>query len=197
MTSQTDHEMSNSLDNQPATESFSADSDRLYREMRRFLIDAARKVDNKNFDEWLEMMTEDIHYRIPTRVTTAEGGKADFDNDTMDHIDDNRFRLEKRVERLQTEHAWAEQPPSRTRHFLSNIYIDQYDPEESRVTVISNLFLHMTRGGFTVGHEDQKIVLTGEQYDEVVSVDGEWKLDKRTVYLDHEVIPVPTISVFI
>ena len=39
----------------------------------------------------------------------------------MAHFDEDRYALDKRVERLLTEHAWTEDPPSRTRHLVTNV----------------------------------------------------------------------------
>ena len=39
----------------------------------------------------------------------------------MAHFDEDRYSLEKRVERLDGDHAWTEDPPSRTRHFVTNV----------------------------------------------------------------------------
>ena len=41
----------------------------------------------------------------------------------MDHFDEDRYSLEKRVERLEGDHAWTEDPPSRARRFVSNVRV--------------------------------------------------------------------------
>jgi len=160
-----------------------------FHEARRFLHREAEKIDDRQFDDWLAMMTDDVRYRIPARQTRSEGGKGEFRGDAH-HVDDNRFMLETRVERLETEHAWAEQPRSRTRHFVSNVRVVEAD--EGEMTVKSNLLLHINRGDDPDSH-----TISGERHDTLRSVDGEWKLADRTVYLDHATLPIGTISVFI
>ena len=39
----------------------------------------------------------------------------------MAHFDEDRYAIEKRVQRLLTDHAWTEDPPSRTRHLVTNV----------------------------------------------------------------------------
>jgi len=160
-----------------------------YHEARRFLYEEAEKIDDREFDAWLEMMTEDIRYRIPARQTRSEGGKGEFRGDAH-HVDDNRFMLETRVERLETEHAWAEQPRSRTRHFVSNVRV--VEASDAEMEVKSNLLLHINRGDDPESHR-----ISGERQDVLRKVDGAWKLDDRTVYLDHATLPLGKISVFI
>lgn len=159
-----------------------------FHEARAFLFAEAENIDNREFDEWLEMMTEDVTYRIPARRTRSEGGMKEFEG-RAHHIDDNRFMLEKRIERLDTEHAWAEQPRTRTRHFTSNIRVAGTEDE---MHVKSNVLLHVNRGASAKSHN-----ISGERHDILRFVDGEWKLADRVIYLDHATLPLGKISVFI
>ena len=77
----------------------------------------------------------------------------------MAHFDEDRYSLMKRVERLETEHAWAEDPPSRTRRFVTNIrcWIGDSDDE---LVARSNLLLFRSRGD-TLGPD----LLSGQRTD--------------------------------
>src|SRR5699024_2330633 len=92
----------------------------LHLEAHRFLVDEAAIMDAQLWARWLELLTDDIHYFMPVRVTTSIGTGFDTQPD-MAHFDENRHTLGKRVERLLTEHAWTEDPPSRTRHMVTNV----------------------------------------------------------------------------
>src|SRR5699024_3049801 len=86
----------------------------------RFLVDEAAIMDAQLWADWLDLLTEDIRYVMPVRVTTSIG--TGFDTQPgMHHFDENRYTLGKRIERLLTEHAWTEDPPSRTRHLVTNV----------------------------------------------------------------------------
>ena len=86
----------------------------------QFLVDEAYLLDAQQYRPWLDMLTDDIHYVMPVRVTTARG--AGFDTSPgMAHFDEDKYSLTQRVARMETEHAWTEDPPSRLRHHLSNV----------------------------------------------------------------------------
>jgi 3-phenylpropionate/cinnamic acid dioxygenase small subunit len=50
-----------------------------------------------------------------------------------------------RVRRLETDFAWAEQHPSRTRHFVTNVVVDTADTGDEFL-VSSNVFVYRSRG---------------------------------------------------
>lgn len=78
----------------------------------------AELLDEGRYAEWLELLTDDVRYRMPVRPTVAKGVP---DRAGMDHFDEDRYGLGKRVERLCGNHAWTEDPPSRTRRFVTNV----------------------------------------------------------------------------
>ena len=86
----------------------------------QFLVEEAALLDAADYAGWLDLLTEDIRYVMPVRVTTARGAGFDSLAD-MDHFDEDMYSLRKRVQRLATDHAWTEDPPSRTRHFVTNV----------------------------------------------------------------------------
>lgn len=159
-------------------------------EVEEFLKNEAELVDDRKFDEWLEQMTDDLEYRIPIR-STREDPEEEF-SDTY-HVDDNRYRLEKRVERLKTEYAWAEQPPARTRHFVSNVRVKDHREVNGNeeIDARSNLMLYVTRGDAA-----DPVILSGERHDVLRRTDG-LRLAKRRVLLDNTTLPLDRISIFI
>ena len=86
----------------------------------QFLVEEATLLDAADYASWLNLLCEDIRYVMPVRVTTARGAGFDSLAD-MGHFDEDLYSLRKRVQRLATDHAWTEDPPSRTRHFVTNV----------------------------------------------------------------------------
>src|SRR5256884_2958310 len=86
----------------------------------QFLVEEAALLDAADYAGWLGLLCEDIRYLMPVRVTTARGAGFDSLAD-MGHFDEDMYALRKRVQRLATDHAWTEDPPSRTRHFVTNV----------------------------------------------------------------------------
>lgn len=156
--------------------------------VRQFYTEEARRLDAREFEDWLAMLTEDVRIRVPVRTTTAEGGDEEFLE--LCHLDDNRWRLEKRVERLRTEHAWAERPASRTRHFVTNVRVAEQT--DDTLEIRSNLLLFISRG-----EEPDYETISGERADTLRRTDDGLKLAGRTVYLDHATLPLAKLSVFL
>jgi 3-phenylpropionate/cinnamic acid dioxygenase small subunit len=161
-------------------------SPEIEREVVAFLIHEAELLDSGRYREWLSLLTEDVRYFVPVRVT---GEVETWEEKDMGYLDEDRSSLEMRVRRLETSYAWAEQPRSRIRHFLSNIRIEMGErPEE--VVAKSNLLLVRSRSDNPMGEW-----LSAERQDVLRRVNGEWKLARRTVLLDHTVLPMQHLSV--
>ena len=92
-----------------------------YWEVYGFLMHEAQLLDEHREREWLDSCcAEEVTYLMPVRET-RERGAGDGFSDEMFYFEEDRGSLELRVRRLETEYAWAEDPPSRTRHFVTNV----------------------------------------------------------------------------
>src|SRR5215510_16478781 len=100
-----------------------------------------------------------------------------------------RIRLHTRVARLATGKAWAEVPPSRTRHLVTNV---QVEPSEtgSQVRVRSNFLVYRTQ------LEHGQDLFVGMRDDVLQKVNGKWKIARRTILLDQAVLSSANLSVF-
>jgi ethylbenzene dioxygenase beta subunit len=162
----------------------------LIQEVVDFLYHEADLMDEGKWREWLQLMTDDVLYLMPVRVTEERGKGAGFTTQ-MTHFHEDRQTLELRVRRMETDFAWAEDPPSRTRHFVTNIRVFPTErPNEIRVR--SNVLLYRTRGD--VPSAD---LLSAVREDILRKVDGQWRLARRTVYLDHSVVTTPNLAIFL
>ncbi len=163
--------------------------DQICREIERFLVYEARLLDNRKYQEWLDLKTEDIVYSIPVRVTKYSNGGDEF-HGLMTHVDDNRHILEMRIKRLYTDAAYAEDPPSRTRHFISNFEIKKGE-KENEYEVNTYVLLYRSRGS-----TPDYSILTGERKDVLRKEDGKWKVARRVVLLDQSTLNISNLSVF-
>jgi hypothetical protein len=84
-----------------------------FREIEQFLYREARLLDERRFDEWLEMFTDDGVYSLPIAVSDDPREPA--------LISDSKAGMEERVFRLMDTAAHAQTPPSRTQHDISNV----------------------------------------------------------------------------
>lgn len=155
-----------------------------------FLIEEAAILDAHDYDGWLELLTADIRYQMPVRVTLS---RADRDNDRpgMDHFDENWYSLAKRVARLNTEHAWTEDPPSRIRHIVTNVRTFPND-EGLELEVESSLLLFRSRGDMRPAE-----LLCALRIDRLRDVDGETRLASRLILAEESVLRTQNLAIFL
>ncbi len=97
----------------------------LQQEIEQFLYHESRVLDERRYDEWYGLLTDDIHYFMPTRYNRLkrESDKEFSGPNEAAFFDEDKHSIAQRIRRLNTGMAWAEDPPSRTRHMVSNVVI--------------------------------------------------------------------------
>ncbi|SOJ54648.1 Biphenyl dioxygenase subunit beta [Mycobacterium simulans] len=156
----------------------------------RFLVDEAYLLDAQDYETWLDTLTDDIRYVMPVRVTTARG--AGFDTSPgMAHFDEDKYSLTHRVARFATEHAWTEDPPSRLRHFITNVRTFEGD-DVRHLVVESAELLFRSRGDVN----ESALVSCGRE-DLLRWCDDRWKLARRKIFVDESVIRMQNLAVFL
>ena len=165
-------------------------------EAHQFLVDEAYLLDAQQYRPWLDMLTDDIHYVMPVRVTTARGAGFDTSPGGMAHFDEDRYSLTQRVARMETEHAWTEDPPSRLRHFITNVRTFECDGTagSSHLIVESAELLFRSRGDVN----ESALVSCGRE-DLLRREDGSatWKLARRRIIADESVLRMQNLAVFL
>ena len=175
----------------------------IIREIEQFLYHEARLLDNRKFHEWLDLLTDDIRYWMPVRsnrypvISKAisildgsryEGGEISKEGE-LAILDEDKDSLTRRVDRLDTGMAWAEDPPSRTRHFVSNVEVEP-GANESELKVYSNFIMYRTRA------ETEQDFYVGSREDVLRKVAGQWKVAYRKIVLDQTVLLAKNVSNF-
>ena len=158
-----------------------------------FLYLEAELLDERRLREWLDLFTNDMHYWMPVRHNPLDRPKELEDEISKPgesyYFNDNKETLGLRIERLYSKTAWAEIPPSRTRHLISNIRIRQDDGAE--LEVHSNFMVYRTR------MEKDQDIFVGTRRDILRRVNGELKIARRRILLDQAVLGAKNISVFL
>src|SRR6266852_5678478 len=95
----------------------------LWLELMPFYIHEAWLLDERKLKEWLDLFTDDVLYFMPRRknVPRREAHRELTPLGDLAILEGDRRHLEMRVARLDTGMAWAEDPPSRTRHLIGNL----------------------------------------------------------------------------
>lgn len=160
-----------------------------HQEVHQFLVWEAELLDSRRYQDWLNLFTEDIVYRMPVRVTRAHTLEGSIFDD-MDHFDEDLYSLKKRVQRFETEHAWTEDPPSRTRHFVTNVRV--YPGEGEEYTVKSYVLLFRSRGDTR-----EPDFLSAERTDVLRRSGGGFKVANREILVDESVLRTQNLAVFL
>lgn len=160
----------------------------LRHEFESLLIDEYWLLDNDQFEDWLALMTDDIRYWGPVRQDLDRGEENFHQAHLLTHFDEDRVTMGLRVARLRTGSAHAEEPPSRIRHFVSNVKIIE-TPTPDKVLVASNFIVFRSRSG----REENFFV--GTRRDWWVRQSAGWRLQERMIIFDHDIIE--NITVFI
>jgi biphenyl 2,3-dioxygenase beta subunit len=159
-------------------------------EVERFLYDEAALLDARRFEEWLELFADDARYFMPIRRTRT---RDDLDREftqpgEMAFFDDTKGTLGRRVKKLATGRSWSEDPPSRTRHLITNVRI--VDVRGDELDVESNFHLYRTR------LKSEETSWIGSRRDTLRTLEGSYRIAKRTIYLEQTVLLSSNLSNF-
>ncbi|MFD1189152.1 MULTISPECIES: aromatic-ring-hydroxylating dioxygenase subunit beta [Phenylobacterium] len=157
-------------------------------EVEQFLYAEAALLDARRYRDWLALMAEDVTYWMPVRRTVTS---ADLDREftkpgEVAYFDDDWAYLEMRVKKLEAGSAWSEDPPSRSRHFVSNVRILEVAGDE--ITLEASFHVHRTR------LERDQDSWIGRREDVLRRVGDSFRLVRRHLFLDHTVIQSTNLS---
>ncbi len=158
--------------------------------LRDFLYLESLALDEHRFSDWLAMFADDAHYEIPVRVNREK--LAEWELSPNGRIfSDTKETLDLRVRRLETDFAWAEQPPSRTRHYVTNVLAFETDLA-NEFLVRSNCLVYRSRGS------DAEATWYSAQRRDRIRRDGDgWLFVHRWAALDQAMINARNMSIFV
>ncbi|WP_141994268.1 aromatic-ring-hydroxylating dioxygenase subunit beta [Bacillus sp. B4EP4a] len=159
-------------------------------EFEQWLYDEAQLLDDIEFDDWFDLMHSSLRYQMPVRVNKEGVERPDYSTEMFTFNDDIEL-LKLRVDRLKTDYAWAEIPPSRTRRFVSNVRVKDY-VEREKAVVKSYLLIYRSRST-----DIQHDLISGERNDEFIFEEGKWKLSKRIFIVDQSTINTRNLAIFV
>ena len=99
------------------------------RQIEAFLFHEARLLDERRFDDWLDLFTDTAWYWVPIDP------QQDSPHDTVSIIYDDRRLLETRVRRLGNLNIHAQSPPSRTSRIVGNVVVEQAGDADGNIVV--------------------------------------------------------------
>ena len=154
-----------------------------------FLVEEAAILDAGDWARWLGMLTHDVRYVMPVRVTMVHDAVVGRGGG-MAHFDEDRYAIEKRVQRLLTDHAWTEDPASRTRHLVTNVRTFAGTGDD--LDVESSLLLFRSRG------DDRPAeYVCALRHDVLRREDGAWRLAARRITVEEAVLRTQNLAIFL
>lgn len=163
----------------------------VYNEVLQFYYTEATLLDNIRLEEWAATLAEDLKYAVPIRQTRTVKDTAATVVRSVQHYHDDYRSIMGRILRLSGKSAWAEDPPSRVRRFVSNVQV--FETEKSdELRVVS--YLLITRNRFD---DDFFDLIPCERHDLVRRTDTGLKLAEREVILDQALLGTPNLAIFL
>ncbi len=163
----------------------------LKEEIEAFLYREAELLDERRYEEWLDLFTEDAHYFMPMRRNVPhDEPEREFTRAGTDvnWFDEGKDTLTRRVRQILTGLHWAEEPRSRICHMVSNVQVAATAAGE--VVVKSRFLVYRNRV------ETETDFLVGKREDLLRRVDGGWKIARRRIVLDQNVLLAKNLTVF-
>jgi 3-phenylpropionate/cinnamic acid dioxygenase small subunit len=152
----------------------------LDRLMTRFLVQEAGLLDDRRYDEWLDLLTEDFHYRLPVPLVREDPWLPRYDDRAV-LFEATKTGLAFKAGRMGERAAWSDRPHNFQRRFVSNVRAEPGDGGAGVVRVRSNVLMAVAPPG------EPPVFVTAGRADSVVLDGTRPKLAGRTVYLDAEV----------
>lgn len=149
----------------------------------------AELLDERRWEEWIELLAPELEYTAPIRVTRKSPAPDIIDE--LGHFDDTKASLELRVRRLRTDVAWAEDPPSHARRLVTNVRVKPGDVEGT-CAARTNFMLYRSRSD--LGHYD---LIVGERQDMLRRGGTNWLISRRRIILDQSSLSTKNLGVFL
>jgi len=168
----------------------------LKEEIEELLYREAELLDERRFEDWLDLFTEDARYFMPMRRNVpAEEPAREFTREGVDvnWFDEGKDTLTRRVKQILTGIHWAEEPPSRICHLVSNVQIlsaRPAGPSPTELVVKSRFLVYRNRV------ETETDFLVGKREDLLRRVNGGWQIARRKIVLDQNVLLAKNLTVF-
>jgi len=163
----------------------------LHRSVERFLHREADLLDDRQFEAWLDLLTDDIHYWMPLHRNFSFG--RDDEEHTregrdLNWFDEGKFELEQRVRQILTGKHWAEEPVSRTSHMVSNLEVRRVDREHVEARCRFLVYRNRT--------EAETDLFVGKREDRLRREGPDFRIAARKVFLDQNVLLAKNLTIF-
>jgi 3-phenylpropionate/cinnamic acid dioxygenase small subunit len=142
----------------------------------RFLVAEVRLLDERRFEEWEALFTEDAVYWLPIDPAGDPASSVSI-------VYDDRRRLRERIYRLLKTPVLDQNPPSRTMHFVSNVEVAPADAGGEALVRCAQLIAEVRPGGLGQAGLNAPRLLAARCEYRLRPVDGTWRIAEKRVVL--------------
>ena len=164
----------------------------LKHEVELFYTKEAELLDGRQFEAWLDLLAEDLHYWMPLKYNRPFGewdGELSSEGKDLNWFDEGKFEIEQRVKQIMTGLHWAEEPVSRTTHMISNLQVEE--AEGGMVEARCRFLVYRNRT------ETETDFFVGKRHDRLRRrAEGGLEIARREVFLDQNVLLAKNLTVF-
>ncbi len=162
-----------------------------FRQVEGFLLREARLLDEERWDEWLLTLSEAIHYWMPGIDNRRREDKSGpYQLDHMAYFDDGIRDLRRRVARFKQPSAWAENPPTRNVHVITNIEV--FVGAEEGELIAYSCFMNLRSRGLS-----EHAQIAGRREDVLRIEANGLKLLRRKVLIPNAMLLCKNINTFL
>ncbi len=140
----------------------------LIHELEQFIYAESALLDERRFEDWLRLLTEDVTYFVPNATpdgTVGECGAV---------VREDLLGLQARVARILHRQNPTQKPAARTRHFVTNIVVGRQENESARLS--ANLVLYVAK-------DDVLRSYPGTMEYELRRIAGHWRIGHKKIFL--------------
>lgn len=159
--------------------------------VEQFFNREAELLDSRQFEAWLDLLTDDIRYWMPLTRNQEFGKWGDQhtrEGKDLNWFDEGKFELEQRVKQILTGKHWAEEPISRTCHMISNLQV--VDGGDGTIETRCRFLVYRNRT------ETETDFFVGKRHDTLRREGDSFKIAAREIYLDQSVLLAKNLSIF-
>ncbi len=153
-------------------------------ELRNFVVREARLLDDRRYEEWNALFTDDAYYWVPLVPDQPDGL-----NHTS-HLYEDKLLRELRIERLKSPRAFSQQPPTRSHHLLQTPTVETAD-------AAANAYVLRTEFHYTEAQGDEINFFVGTCWHHLSVDGGALKMRLKRVNLLNCDAALPAVQLFI
>ena len=150
-----------------------------------FVIREARLLDEKRYEEWNALFTEDAIYWVPLVPGQPEG------LDHTSHLYEDKLLRELRIERLKSPRAYSQQPPTRSLHLLQTPTVEPVDASRADERRLRTVFQ------YTESQGDEMNSFVGVCWHRLVVEAGALRIRQKRVDLINSDAALPAVQLFV